>query len=28
MVNAIGVAADMVRGGVVGHLATAVAPAD
>lgn len=28
MVNAIGVAADMVRGGVVGHLATAVASAD
>ena len=27
MVNAISVAADMVRGGVVGHLATAVAPA-
>jgi len=26
MVNAIGVAADMVRGGVVGHLASAVAP--
>jgi len=28
MVNAIGVAADMVRGGVVGHLAAAVAPRD